>query len=420
MEVTSVVHCREEDRPPESAVAVTRAHLTSAKEADAREAAMGAAQRAVQKAHGEPTTTPIVHKEIVEFQHTLEDLTPSAYVTNALVGVNLAIFVLMVISGVSLGTPSTADLLNWGAEYGPRTLHGEWWRLFTSMFVHIGLMHVAYNMLAFAYVGPIVERMLGNIGFLVLYLVAGLGGSLLALYTDALVLHAGASGAVFGVYGALLAQIVKQGRSMPPHVVSQLGRLGMIFVLYNLINSFAPGISMAAHIGGLVTGFVCGLVLAEPLSRDALVERPVRAMMALVLGVVMLFGGVFGAQARYPELDRLQQLQDQFTKLDKKDSKVFDGVKYQSDRKGMSDEEFADFVERDVLPEWHGMREQVAAYRPVPRPYAGRVEEILDYMRLRQDSCELIVAGLREHNEQEIKQAAERHDQAREVAQWIR
>jgi rhomboid protease GluP len=374
----------------------------------------GAAQRALQKARNEPTPDPVAQQEVADFNRKLEDLTPSAFVSYGLIAINLAIFVFMLFGGVSWDKPTTADLLGWGAEFGPRTLHGQWWRLLTSMFVHIGMMHVVYNMLAFAYAGPMVERMFGNVGFLALYLISGIGGGLLALFTDAMVVHAGASGAVFGVYGALLAQIVKQGRTMPPHVTAQLRAIGLAFVIYNLVNSLRPGISMAAHLGGLATGFLCGLLLAKPLTHDAQEERSGGAIMVLGLGAVLLLGGVVGAQARYPRLDRLQELQSRFALLDKQDTKAFNGVRYESDRQGMNDQAFADYVERSVLPEWSALREEIEAYQAeAPRPFIGRVRIIAEYMRLRQQSCELIVSGLRKHDQHDIDDAQELRDRAR-------
>lgn len=425
MEVTAVVPCREADRPQETVSQAVSGEgatdaISAAKKAQRDLLVKGAAQRALRKSRGERTRDPVAQQEAADFNRTLADLTPNAYVSYALIAANLGVFVFMLLGGVSWDRPAIADLIGWGAEFGPKTLHGQSWRLLTAMFVHFGMLHVVYNMLAFAYAGPIVERMFGNLGFLVLYIVSGIGGGLLALFTDAMVVHAGASGAVFGVYGALLAQIVKQGRTMPPHVTAQLRALGLAFVVYNLVNSLRPGISMAAHVGGLATGFLCGLLLAKPLTHAARDERPGGAIAVLGLGVVLLFGGVVGAQARFPRLDRLQELQNRLVQLDRQDMKAFDGVRYETDRQGMSEQEFASYVEREVLPEWRALREEIDAYRPeAARPFAARVGAMGEYMRLRQQSCELIVTGLRNHDKQDIESARHLRDQAREQGRLL-
>ena len=107
--------------------------------------------------------------------------TPRAYVTPALVGVNVAVFVLMALSGVGLLSPRPLDLIRWGANFGPLTTHGEWWRLLTATFVHIGALHLLCNMWALWDVGVLMERLVGPAGLLVLYLLAGLAGSVASL-----------------------------------------------------------------------------------------------------------------------------------------------------------------------------------------------------------------------------------------------
>ncbi|MGA9334218.1 MAG: rhomboid family intramembrane serine protease, partial [Rudaea sp.] len=149
------------------------------------------------------------------FTRTLEDETPTTYVTYALIAVNVLVFAAMVFSGVSATSPTGMNLIDWGSDFGMETARGQWWRLFTAMFVHIGFFHLVFNMIAFVYVGPTVERMFGNLGFLVLYVVSGLGGSLLALYLNPMLIHAGASGAIFGIYGALLAVLLRERDSIP-------------------------------------------------------------------------------------------------------------------------------------------------------------------------------------------------------------
>src|SRR5262249_31538048 len=159
--------------------------------------------------------------------------------------------------GVSVADPTIPDLLRWGADFGPKTTSGEWWRLFTSMFIHIGIIHLLVNMWVLAAAGPLVERMIGNAGFLLMYLLAGLSGSLASLLWDPLVVSAGASGAIFGIYGALFGLLLRQSRSIHVQALAQLRNSGFVFLLFNLFQGlFQPKVDFTAHIGGLVGGFL--------------------------------------------------------------------------------------------------------------------------------------------------------------------
>jgi membrane associated rhomboid family serine protease len=241
-----------------------------------------------------------------EFQHTLTVLTPRVYVTWVLLGVNVLVFVLMAASGVSPMEPDSPDLLRWGADFAPLTTNGEWWRMLTSTFVHIGVIHIALNMWVLAAAGPLVERMVGNVGFAVLYLVAGLTGSLASLLWNPHHVSAGASGAIFGIYGAMLGLLLRGRGSIPAEALAQLRNSGLGFLFYNLLYGMMHSrIDNAAHIGGLVGGFLCGLVLGQPLAPAARAGRPVRNVFAGGLGVVLGLAGVMALHGRYPDVPLL-------------------------------------------------------------------------------------------------------------------
>jgi membrane associated rhomboid family serine protease len=181
-------------------------------------------------------------------------------VTRALVAINVAVFVLEMVlaSGMLLGGGvSTSTLVSLGALVPARVaLYHEYWRLFTSMFLHANLFHIAFNMWALWVAGSLLERIMGPVRFLLLYLVAGFAGSVLVLVAGpAYVPTVGASGAIFGVFGALFAwAFVSRGRDF---VADQLMRqIGLILVLNLVITfGFSSSISWQAHIGGLLGGF---------------------------------------------------------------------------------------------------------------------------------------------------------------------
>ncbi len=188
-----------------------------------------------------------------------------SFVTPILMDINIAIFILMVISGVGIMLPDTGSLIEWGANFKVLTLNGQWWRLFTNCFLHIGIIHLFMNMYALLYIGALLEPILGKIRFITAYLLAGILASLNSLWWHDLGVSAGASGAIFGMYGVFLALlstdlIEKEARKTLLTSIS-------IFVGFNLLNGLKGGIDNAAHIGGLLSGVVIGYAFIPSLKQ---------------------------------------------------------------------------------------------------------------------------------------------------------
>src|SRR5689334_18667309 len=123
----------------------------------------------------------------------LDAATPAVYLSTLLVAANVAVYVLMVARGVHALSPTTDDLIRCGANYGPMTQAGQWWRLFTSAFVHIGLIHLAMNMIVLWTGGHLIERLFGQVSFAALYAISALGGSLTSVAIHPMTTSAGAS-----------------------------------------------------------------------------------------------------------------------------------------------------------------------------------------------------------------------------------
>jgi rhomboid protease GluP len=212
------------------------------------------------------------------------------WVTDALLAANVLVFVWMVISGVSALSPDGRVLIDWGANFGPLTRGPEVWRLVTSMFVHGGIIHLGFNMYALLMAGRLVERIYGHAGYAILYLFAGVAGSTASAFVNPMVASVGASGAVFGVFGALLAFLVRRRSLIAPEVVRPMRRSVITVVLLNVALGFTvPGIDNAAHLGGLAGGFMAGLALAPGVAERG-VARPwllYPVVMAAILGLVL-------------------------------------------------------------------------------------------------------------------------------------
>jgi rhomboid protease GluP len=183
------------------------------------------------------------------------------WVTIALVAANAAVYLLMVVSGAGAFSPSAQTLFNWGGNAGIATIGaGQYWRLFTSLFVHAGILHIGFNMAVLWSIGRFIERVLGPWQYLPIYFFSGLIGSVASAYLHPTVVSVGASGAIFGLYGALLGFLLRHRGQINPNALRSLRNSALAFVGYNLVFSAAiPGIDLSAHVGGLVGGFVAGL-----------------------------------------------------------------------------------------------------------------------------------------------------------------
>jgi rhomboid protease GluP len=187
---------------------------------------------------------------------------PRPWVSYALLGINAIVFLLMIATGVSAIDPTTPELLAWGADFGPWTVGGEWWRLVSNAFVHIGVLHLLLNMWCLQGAGPLAERLLGHGVFAVVYVFSGILGSLVSIAWNPTWVSAGASGAVFGTYGALFVCSLKLRRNFPTDVFEPIRNSALVFVLYNIHYGLrTSNIDHAAHVGGLSAGLLATWLL---------------------------------------------------------------------------------------------------------------------------------------------------------------
>jgi rhomboid protease GluP len=218
------------------------------------------------------------------------------FVTPILIYLNIFIFLVMVLQGVGFLSPSGEDLLRWGANFRPATLDGEWWRLITCCFLHIGALHLFMNMYALMFIGVLLEPYLGKARFICAYLLTGIVASMASLAWHDHTISAGASGAIFGMYGVFLAMLTTNliEKSVRKALFVSIG----VFILYNLGNGMQSGIDNAAHIGGLVSGLIIGYAFYPSLSKPQ--NRKLANSSMAVVTVVIIIATVF-AFAQFPK-----------------------------------------------------------------------------------------------------------------------
>ena len=229
---------------------------------------------------------------LAEFNQKLKVETPAASVTSVMVAINVGLFIVMAIAGVSLQKPTTVSLIRWGADFGPLTTNGQWWRLLTAAFIHVGLLHIAFNMWALIKGGVFVERLYGHVGFLTVYLLSAIGGNLASVAWQPFSVAAGASGAILGVYGSLIGLLLARSQRIPDAAKSSLMVNALVLVGYTFLDGLqgASNIDVAAHLGGLVTGLIAGGGLAYRVDFSTAGGRLRRARLVAMLGVVVFSG----------------------------------------------------------------------------------------------------------------------------------
>lgn len=198
---------------------------------------------------------------------------PATYV---LCGINCAVYLAMVLSGVSFWDPTTDQLVHWGANNGTLVLlGGEWWRLITAMFVHVGIIHIATNMWCLWNLGLLAEPLMGPFGVTAAYLLTGFAGNLLSVAVNPGVpggpgseVGAGASGAVFGLAGVLIVLLKSPLLPLPKMELKRLRRSVIYFAalnlgigLYTAIGPSPIRIDNMAHLGGFLSGLALGVPL---------------------------------------------------------------------------------------------------------------------------------------------------------------
>jgi rhomboid protease GluP len=290
-------------------------------------------------------------------------------ITILLIALNLIVYGLMLFSGVPFLEPTAQHILQWGGCNSATILHGESWRLLSAMFVHFGILHLLMNIYALYDLGLTLEKIIGKTRFLMIYLATGIFGGLVSQvwHLDTFSVEAGASGGVFGVIGVLIALLTT--RMFPEEVrIPYLKRvLGMVAV--NLVYGLQASVNMAAHMGGLVSGFILGYGLYLTLVHE---KQIIKQAAFFLIPLVTLFS-VSGTLKYMKGSDyiKFDEIASEIEFLLGQDDKIRDEIP-------SNEKELSLYIKTVMLPVWEQKQRLAAQARNLT--LSGQKAKYRDYL----------------------------------------
>jgi membrane associated rhomboid family serine protease len=324
-----------------------------------------------------------------------------------LVAPAIAAFSVIVFLSISLGrgSPSGTDgTIAWGGNIGPLTTNGGWHRLVAATFVHPHLIELIATLAGLAAFGLIAERLIGSVAFATVCMTAAIVGSLVSLNADPLRLSYGASAAVFGIYGFLLAAacrvfITTRAPLIPWHIFRPLAPVAGVFVLYALA---APSMMARAELAAVLTGIICGVALSKDIQKG----KPSLKMSGRLAGVtaVVAIAAAFmlrGIDDGRPEVAAVTALEERTAREYEKEID-----RYRAG--GSSADQLIRTIERTIVPELQAAQERIEQLDRVPEEQRPSIDHTNQYLRQRQQSWQLRVDGLRQRAILEARQAGKK------------
>jgi membrane associated rhomboid family serine protease len=378
------------------------------------------------------------------FRDALRERTPWPLVMPVLVAVNVLVFLAM---GWGSGEPEA--LVSWGASFGPRTTNGEWWRLLASMFVHTGTLQLLVNGAALVQLGLVLERLVGHVTFAAVYVAAGLLASIVSLSDYPMGISSGASGAICGLYGLLLASsawtVVSRPAATAAEPLPPAGPTGMstfgfselpqpessagddeapseplantgvapgvaitmtaarrlapvaaIFLLYNLVSG---SLGSGAEVAGFAAGFICGIALTYGVS----VRTPPVPRVAVTMAVTMAVAVASAVPLRgvadvRPEITRVIAMEESTVG-------VYQKAVTQFKLGAVNAEALAQVIERKITPELQAVQARLKTLGRVPPEHQPLLASAEEYLRLRDESWRLRAAALHKSSMPALRKA---------------
>jgi len=343
------------------------------------------------------------------FERGLLAATPRIWVTPTIVGANIAVYLTLAVVSGHFWAMDPPHLIAWGANSGPLTLSGQWWRLLTAAFLHVSVLHIGINLWAFWNIGRLTERLYGNRLFLGVYLACAVLSSLGTLAWDSAHVEVGASGAIFGVFGAFLAYLSLRRTHVPLSIVRAHWLSTALFVLFSLINGFLQnGIDNAVHVCGLASGFVLGWLMARPV--EVVAREPVTARRwagigtFIVVWVAASFWIIGGVGAPASASERYFQRHLWFVTGEAHDLASWQQALMQAQAGAASDAQLAHLFSTDIVPFWDATVARLKK-ESTPSDQQRIAEATLAYAQLRLDWARAVVAATSPFGQAHVQEA---------------
>jgi membrane associated rhomboid family serine protease len=318
----------------------------------------------------------------------------------ALIVANLALFAIMTIRAGSLDRFDTQFLIAWGANFGPATLDGQPWRLLSALFLHADVTHLLANMWVLFGAGRVARQLHGNGTFLGIYFGAGLCASLSSLAWDPSTVSVGASGAIFGVLTAFLAFVLRHRAQLPATILRAHWLSTLVFVVFSIASGMMQaGIDNAAHVGGAISGFAIGWVMARPLDTASRASWPLWRSLA-ACGFVAAVGAfslwqVRGLTVEPNVLQSFVRDNAWYVAGEQRNLVAWQNLGAQLASGSVSAAEAERQFRRDIIPFWKDAVPRLAAY--VKKRASGPDEfatVLLEFARLREQWANTIADAL--------------------------
>jgi rhomboid protease GluP len=339
-----------------------------------------------------------VPPECQPFHEALRARTPWTIVMPVVLGANLLIFVLMLVGPGSFSDRDT--LLAWGGSFGPRTTNGEWWRLFSSAFVHAGFLHVAATLVGMFRIGLLIERLVGPTTLATTYVAAAILGSLASLAGHPVAIHASASSAVFGIYGLFIATFVwgmirRSELTIPTAVLRYIAPGAGAFLLYTFITE---GIITPAMVAGLAVGLACGFVLGGRIAETKPPVRRLVATMSATAGIVVLLAvPLRGVADVTSEIAYAVAVED-------RTSRDYDADISRFQKGRLSSDALVADIET-IVPQLDAVGIRLDSLENVPPEHQVLVDNAKEYVRLRLESWRMRAEALRKSDMRALQKA---------------
>ena len=326
------------------------------------------------------------------------------FITPIIIDLNIVVFLIMAIKGVDVFAPDSDSLILWGANFRPLTLDGQWWRLFTSIFLHIGIFHLLMNTIALLYIGLLLEPRLGKTRLISSYVLTGIVASATSLWWHDLTISAGASGAIFGLYGVFLALLTTN--LIEKHLRSALLISIASFVGYNLILGLQGNIDNAAHIGGLLSGIVIGYSMVPSLKRNDDLRSKLNHIAFATVITIALCTLIFKSIIPY-QFEKYGSLVERFVELESMALEMFEMPE------STPAEDLLFEIKTRSLYYWNENKKIIneANLLYLPDPILDRNKKLLQYCELRIQSCQLIYKAIEESTDDYSSQITETNDE---------